>query len=457
MGEQMEETEESTPIEYSVAPGVTLAIYPTARFKVGYFSLYLSVPLDREQAPAYSLMLSILQRGTEKFPDMASLNRQLDTLYATVYHPYNSALGENQCIGFRADILEQEYVPEAMDLLDGTLEIMMQMLFHPLLDKNGLLSAQYLLLEKKNTVDAIRSLANQPGTYASVCFSEKFYEREQRGHLLCGTEEQVMAQTQTHLTALWRSLVSTSPIRCFYVGQISPQTVVHSLRARLSQERRCGESDLFTARGTVCRLPSPIMAHGPLSFVEQNRNVGQSHLILGIHTGITVGMPQFYAMMLCHEILGNSPISRLFVYVREHEGLCYSCSSDYAIDCGDIIIRCAVHASRRDAVQRAILAQLDAMKNGEFTQAELRAARKSLDGSYRCIADSTKMLTGFYELRNSFGIHETIAECRRRFSEVTREDVIAVAEKLQPSMIYFLRGTASASEENATVGEEGEW
>ncbi len=445
-------TEEPAPTEYFVAPGVTLTVCPTARFKVGYFSLYMTVPLNREQAPAYSLMLSVLQRGTERFPDMACLNRRLDTLYATAYHPYNCALGESQCIGFRADILEQECVPEDINLLYGTLEIMTQMLFHPLTDEDGLLAEKYLCSEKQNTVDAIRSLANQPGVYASVCFSEKFYEDEQRGHLLCGTEEQVMAETREHLTALWRSLSQNAPIRCFYVGQLPPQTVVHLLRDHLSGERAWRQELLNRdcENGCPSRLPPPILPRGPLAKVEQCMDAGQSHLILGIHTGITVGMPGFYAMMLCHEILGSSPVSRLFVYVREQGGLCYSCSSDYAIDCGDIIIRCAVHASRREAVQEAILAQLSALKNGEFTEAEWRAAQKSLDGSYRRITDSTKMLTGFYELRKHFGLDETISACRRRLSEVTREEVIAAAQKLEPSMIYFMRGTATLSGDETT-------
>ena len=179
---------------------------------------------------------------------------------------------------------------------------------------------------------------------------------------------------------------------------------------------------------------------------ETEHTSSQCHLLLGIRTGITCGSPDFYAMMLCHEILGMSPISRLFVHVREKHGLCYSCSSEYHTDRGDIIIRCGISEKDRDLAEQAILEQLDVMKRGDFDDAEWNAACKSLENTYRQVNDSTRSIHNFYELRALLGVHQTPEECRAHFAALTREQVIAAAQHLTVDTVLFQRGTGKGDE-----------
>ena len=169
-------------------------------------------------------------------------------------------------------------------------------------------------------------------------------------------------------------------------------------------------------------------------------------MILGFHAGITVGMPEFWAMMLCNEILGVSPVSRLFVYVREERGLCYSCISEYHIDRGDVVISAGIDAARREEAEMAILEQVRIMQKGAFTDAQWEAARRSLESSYAQIGDSPKTMAGFYGLRQLFGISDTVENCLDAFRKVTREQVMKAAARLRLSMVYFLEGTGTGEE-----------
>lgn len=438
-------SEAVTPQELELLPGVSLTVYPTDRFKVGMFSLSLLFPLEREASCARTLLFSVLRRGNETYPTLEAINRRLDELYATPYRVRNRQMGEYQCLGFSADLLGERYLPEPMDLFGGVLSMMEQMLFHPLLE-DGQLTSHYVEAEKKNAVDAVRSIKNHASAYALVEFLKYFCEGLPMGHMLCGTEDEIAAVSGHVLTEQWRQMLLSAPIRCFYVGSMDVQTVASRLRRMLT-----AAFDRMGLQRSVFPVPARPISMPPARLtpqrIETEHPSGQCHLIIGIRTGISCASPEFFAMMLCHEILGMSPISRLFVHVREKHGLCYSCSSEYQIDSGDIIIRCGISEQNRALAEQAILEQLDVMKRGAFNDAEWNAARKSLDNNYRQIGDSTRSIARFYELRAILGVDQTPESCYDRFAALTREQVIEAAQHLTVDTVLFQRGTEDEGEE----------
>ena len=437
-------------VKLDVLPGVTLIAYQTEQFKVGSLSFSFLLPPDRALAPARSLLLSVLRRGNRRYETLAQINKRLDELYATPYYIRNTTRGGYHLLGFGAELLDAAYLPQGEDLFGGVLDLMSEMIFHPLTDRQGLLDARYLSSEQDNARDALRSLKNHPAAYAMAQFLECFYQGEDWGQMLCGSEQEIASVTPEELTRLWRELLASAPIRLFYVGSMSATAVAERLRDRLQDEL-----SVF-GRQTDVGCPPPARPRArqsecPVRRVERELEVGQSHLILGFRSGITLRSPEFYAMMLCHEILGLSPVSRLFVHVREELGVCYSCSSEYHVDKGDVIISCGISAQNRDIAQRAILEQIEVMKAGAFTDAELSAAKRSLESSYKQIPDSTRSIVRFYDMRTMLGLEQTVEQCRRAFAALSAEDVAAAARHLCLDTVYFQRGTGKDGE-----GEEEE-
>ncbi len=434
------------PKEKELLPGVTLTVCPTKRFKVGTFSLSFLLPLNREELAVRSLLLSVLRRGTKNYPTMERINRRLDDLYATPYHVNNTSRGNWQCIGYGADLLGEAYLLEQTDLFGGVLSLMEQIIFEPLLQKNGQFMEHYVEAERSNSIQVLRALKNQPSTYAMVQFGEIFYRNSLRGHMLSGTEDQVRAVTSEQLTSLWHSMLQTAPIRCFYIGEMPEEILTERLQKTLVPAlERVGRSPMLQSKSTL-ELPFGTVADKPV-VVERELNVGQSHLILGFRTPVTIHSPLYYAMMMYQEILGVSPVSRLFVHVREKYGLCYSCSSEYHMDRGELIISCDISAQNRELAECAILEQIEVMKAGAFTDAEWDAAQKSLQSSYCQLNDSTHSMAEFYEMRAVLGIHQSLEECRRQLAAVTKEQVIAVANSLRLDVIFFQKGTADEMDE----------
>ena len=442
---EVQSNKASEPVVLTVLPGVTLMACPTDRFKVGLLSMTMPLPIRREDAPAASLLMSVLRRGTERYPSMELINRRLDELYATPCNIRNGSTGSAQCLGFSAELLGQRFLPDDTPLTEEVLSLIMQMLCHPIRDVDGLLNARYVEAEKKNISDAVRSLINRPSAYALSRFYDIFNEQYEHGHLLCGSVAQIEAVTREQMAAVHERMLYRAPIRFFYIGNEDPQALAALLARTLERELPAR----FAAGASVAQenFRLPVLKAQSLRRVDEEMPVGQSHLILGYRTGIRLGDPEFYAMMLCNEILGSSPVSRLFTQVREERSLCYSCSSDYVIDRGDVIISCGIDKDSRDEAEQAILEQVEVMRTGAFTDAELEAARQLLLATYAQLTDSTKAIASFYTSRHLLDVTQTIDDCRAAFLTVTREQVVAAARKMMPDTVYFLRGTGATQEE----------
>ena len=428
------------PNTYTVNDAIHLRVIPTDKFKTGMLSVSAVLPIRREDVWLTSLLLSVLRRGTVKYPTLEALNRRLDFLYGTELSIRNFYRGDNQIIGFSAEFLDNAYLPTEEDLIAGALEIMDQILFHPLLDENGLLLSRYVESEKQMQCDAIRAMKNQPRPYAADRCREILYEKHPCGAPIYGTEEQVASVSAERLTAHWHWLLEHLRLDCFYVGRADADLLCHTLQKTLGASLVDTPSPLPAA---------PLRALAPVSRikrVDESLEVTQGHLVMGFDTGIVIGEDLYFACVLFNEMLGISPVSKLFVNVRERLSLCYHCSSSYNPHKGTVLVICGLSRVNRPRAEREILKQVRSFARGKFDDDELNAAKQSLVNAYRQLEDSPAAMEGFYFGRSLVGLDQTPEDCRRAFLAVSREDIIAVAKRIRQNVVYYLDGTLDGEE-----------
>ena len=172
---------------------------------------------------------------------------------------------------------------------------------------------------------------------------------------------------------------------------------------------------------------------------------------MGFRTGVTADGTgrDFYTAMVLNEIFGGSPASKLFLGVRERMSLCYYCSSSFSPYTGILTVSSGIENRNRARAEEAILAQLQDIREGKISDAELHAARVSLENAYRTIYDNPFDLQSFYGNRVTFGISETVEDCRSRLVSVTKEEIAALARRVVCDTVFFVEGTMSEG-----VGEE---
>ena len=143
------------PARIKLADSVYLNVIETEKFKTNFISAEFFIPLRAETAAKAALLPSVLLRGTEKYPDMAALNKMFDYLYGSHISPRNYKLGETHVIGFSSYVLADKYALEPTPVLSQLLGVLEEVIFNPVTD-GGVFSADYVETEKRNLCDRIK-------------------------------------------------------------------------------------------------------------------------------------------------------------------------------------------------------------------------------------------------------------------------------------------------------------
>jgi predicted Zn-dependent peptidase len=143
-------------------------------------------------------------------------------------------------------------------------------------------------------------------------------------------------------------------------------------------------------------------------------------------------------LMIMTDIFGGGPYSRLFANVREKMSLCYYCSASSVRQKGLITVDSGVETANAEKAEKEILNQLDIIKKGEFSDFEYESSIKSLSDTFNSYNDSQATLDNWYTLKiNNNGIYSP-ADIADRIKNITREDIINVANGVKLHTVYKL-------------------
>ncbi len=411
---------------------IDIYTYSTDRFKSENISIYFALPTIKEDSVKRSLLLSVLKRGSEKYPTQKDINERLDELYATLVNLKNQKFDDIQLLGVSADVIYPQYTENGEDIMPDALEVISQMLYHPRLNEIGEFCEEFVKSEKENYKSIILSQINEPRTYAAIrCREEMFRSLGILDNLdtMCDKIESVSA---TELYNCYKQVINDSKLVVFYVGN----RPIDEVKSLVNKAFLCNNTNALKNKNTHKMLSS---LETPNEVIEVSE-ISQGRLIMGFNCGVTWRDEDYYSMLLCNEILGASPISKLMMNVREKLSLCYECSSIYNSARGAIFVTTGIDSANYETAKGAILAQLDDIKQGRISENEFDAAKKSIFNVYSGLSDSPNAIERFYLGRIINGIEVDIADFLAILEKLAVEDVIRASQKLSLHTVYFLHG-----------------
>ena len=414
-------------------PGVHLRAIHTDKFKSAYLSVTFMAPLGKETASVNALVPYVLRRGCQEYPDMEALSAALDELYGGAIEPVVRKKGETQCVGFVASFLDDAYTLEGETILEPAAKLMGQLLLQPCLEE-GKFKRDYLEGEKANLIDRIRSQINDKRSYATQRLKQLMCEEEAYGVDAWGDEESAAAITDEALWDRYRNLLSACEVEVYYCGSAKPERVESSMREMLADLPRNEETE-----ETACEVR--LTAGTEPQIIEEAMDVTQGKLAVGFRTGgMTVWEEDYPALVMLNAVYGGTTMSKLFMNVREKLSLCYYASSSVERMKGILWVSSGIEFDKYQQARDEILAQLEAIRRGEIEPWELEGARRTVMTSYMSALDSQARQEDFWLGQAAAGVDEGLEELAKRIEQVTCEQVVEAAHKLQLDTIYFLKG-----------------
>ena len=253
-----------------------------------------------------------------------------------------------------------------------------------------------------------------------------------------GEADEALAMTPEGLWTDYQNLLSHAGVTFYYGGSAQLERVEETVR-------RCF-APLITARTVRTQCQVLAAPRGAVRTVTEDMDVTQGKLAMGFRTGgITEGSPDYPALLVLNALYGGSANSRLFLTVREKLSLCYYASSMLDKLKGLMVVSSGVEFQDFDRAQEAILAQLDELRAGRFTQEELNAAVRSVVSSLRGRRDSQSMLEDDCVTKLVCGLRpDGGGELIRAVERVTAEQAAEAAKRIQLDTIYRLTGKEGA-------------
>ena len=415
-----------------ILPGVYLTAVQSDKFKTGCFSLNLLRPMKKEEAAANALIPSVLLRGSETCPDIASISAKFDELYGASVGTLVRKKGEVQLVGFYCDYVQDEYVDEPV--FAPVMAFLAELLLNPRLE-NGAFPEAVVDSEKLNLENAMLSRINDKRTYAASQLIRTMCAGQPYGIPRIGDPDDLTEITAKSLYAHYRDLLATSRVELFYMGSLSPEAVTKVLQAALAELPR---AEVFVPVGTT---PAPQAR--PLQEKTERLDVTQGKLSLGFFTDITAKDPRYPALVLAATVFGGGATSKLFTNVREKMSLCYYASASFEKFKGVLSVSSGVEFSKLETAKTEILRQLEACKAGDITDDELESARGYLVSDLKIAMDSPGRLDDYYMGQILMEQDGTMEDLASAIARVTKQEAADAIQALRLDTIYALEGVTA--------------
>lgn len=414
----------------TVGGHMDMSVIETDRFKRNILMMTYMLPISSETTAMDILLPGVLLRGSVNYPTNAEIAKRYENLFGTSLGYYYSYVGDDLMINFYVDFLSDSVVGADGEILRGAAELLSQIWLHPVTDSAGFLRANELDKVKRSLCDSIRADDNDTAAYASKKCREIMCAEEPCGYSI--SVDDITCVTPKMISERYFELTKSSNLSFFYVGANSAEKVANALDLYFGdavEEDRPVHSLKF-----YCAKQHPVVRK------ERTMQVTQGKLSIGIYAGGTImsDRDDYYATLVAVEIFGGSPISKLFMNVRERLGLCYYCGATYNKQKGIIYVSAGIDSKERENTEREINTQLDQMRKGNISEDELQAAKLSMINVVRQISDRPYSMWSFCHIRTTMGLSTSIDRHIERILKVSVQDVVRVASTWTVGGVFFV-------------------
>ena len=417
-----------------ISNGIILHLMQTERFKTNYIFFTLKTKLTRENVTKNALLPLVLRRGSKNYPTMQDIAVKLEDMYGASFDANADKIGDYSIIQFMMDTINDEYTFDNSSITNDAIDLFNDILFNPVVINNAF-KEEYVEQEKETLKEVINSKINDKASYALSRTTEEMYKGEPYGLYKYGYVEDLDKISSNDLYEHYLDLLKTSEIDIYVSGKLQENLIIEKYTRLFESITRNYVDD----RSENVSLVNEIFNAKPQEIVE-SQNVTQGKIVLGFKLKRGNLKSDFYKMTVYSAILGGTASSKLFNNVREKKSLAYTISSQYIKHKGALFVAAGIELEKYDIAKESILKEINDMKIGEITDEELHDAKVNLVTRFKSFNDSQPALIGWAIGQEILDGDMDLEVVIKRIESITKEDVLDVANRLDLTTTYFLKG-----------------
>jgi len=421
-------------MEYKVEEikrGIKLHKIKTDKFKTNLVAVFLTTPLNRENVTKDAVISAVLRRGSKNMSTQEEISKNLEEMYGASFDCGIDKTGDNHVFKFYLELINDAFIPQNDEnMLKQGLEKILEIVCNPYTEGNRF-KEEYVNQEKENIRRRIESKIDNKGRYAIDRCVEEMYKDKPYGLYKYGYVEDLDGINEENLYEHYKTLINECKIDIFVSGEINEE--IDNLVKENENIKNLNERDAIY---NVNKLDKKEVVEE--NIVQESLNVTQGKLVLGLDINIQDEKEKYYALMY-NSILGGTANSKLFQEVREKASLAYTASSSYLRYKNNIIINCGIEIPNYEKALEIIRKQLENMKNGEFSDEDVENSKKIIISTIKSIDDEQDTEITYFLGQELTENKVSLDEYIKIIENISKEDVLRIADKVNINTIYFLK------------------
>ena len=342
-------------------------------------------------------------KGTKKRPSTLKISETLDS----VGGEYN-AFTSKEVTGFWAKV-DKAHCKIAFDWI-----------FDMFL--NSKFDAKEIEREKGVIIEEVNMYLDTPTAYIGDLWEKLLYGDQPAGWRVIGEKENILSFNRKKIVSYYRSHYSPSNVVVCVAGAVVSKKVEEEIKGYFKDVKKSQEQQ---------KIGSKEVQSGPEVLLHYKKT-DQTHFCLGVRA-YDLFDKRRYALSLLSVILGGNMSSRLFIKVRERNGLAYSIhtSVDNATDTGYLVTQAGIDHKNLEKSIELILKEYKEMKTKKITEKELQKAKDYLKGITSLTLDSSDNQASFYGIQELLEKNILTPEEKfKKIDEVSVNDIKKIAEDI---------------------------
>jgi zinc protease len=284
-------------------------------------------------------------------------------------------------------------------------------------------------LERRLTLQGIRSMQEQPFAVANAQLRQAMYQNHPYALPSLGTEATVAQLTRAELQQYHQTYFRPDNIVVSVVGRIAPEEAL-ALVEQAFGDWLPPQAEDHTLPLPALHLPTVVSQPKRVITIQETQ---QAIVMLG-YLAASVQSPDHLVLKLLNTYLGNGLSSRLFVELREKRGLAYEVSAFYPtrLDTSHFVVYMGTAAENAAIALDGLQHEVERLHTTLLTSEELQSTKNKLLGQY-ALGKQTNS-----QIAHIFGWYETL-QLGIDFDQRFQQEVAAItAEEIQQAACRYL-------------------
>ncbi len=342
-------------------------------------------------------------KGTKKRPNTLKIAETLDM----VGGEYN-AFTSKEITGFWAKV-DKKHQDIALDWLSDIF-------------LNSKFDEKEMQREKGVIIEEINMYLDNPAAYIGELWENLLYGDQPAGWRVIGEKENILSFNRQKVVNYFKTHYSPLNTIVCVAGAIDSEKIESKIKDYFKSIADASPESKVKIKERQ-KIPN-VLIH--------SKKTDQTHFCLGVRA-YDLFSPKRYTLALLSVILGGNMSSRLFIKVRERNGLAYSIHTltDNSTDTGYLVTQAGIDHKNLEKSVKLILEEYKNLKAQKIKSRELQKAKDYLKGVMSLSLDSSDSQASFYAAQEL--LEETILtpeEKFRKIDQVSINDIKKVAEDI---------------------------